>query len=77
MGHAGAGIIMYNVLGGHTETMPLWVLYAGTFATVIMSAVVSWVFVAWAYDRLPRTAPVKHPAESRAAYRKEEQPALR
>lgn len=54
MGHAGAGIVMYNVLGGDTETMPIWILYAGTIATVVFSAVVSWVFVAWAYDRLPR-----------------------
>lgn len=58
MGHAGTGIVMYNVLGGHTETMPLWILYAGTAATLVLSAVVSWVFVAWAYDRLPqRTQP--------------------
>lgn len=57
MGHAGAGIVMYNILGGNTETMPLWILYAGTVATVIFSAVVSWVFVAWAYDRLPNQVP--------------------
>jgi hypothetical protein len=54
MGHSGAGIVMYNLLGGDTETMPIGILYVGTLATVVLSAVLCWVFVAWAYDRLPR-----------------------
>jgi hypothetical protein len=58
MGHAGSGIFMYNVLGGSTETMPLWILYAGTLATVALALVVIHVFIEWAGEPQPEGAGV-------------------
>lgn len=58
-GHAGAGIPMYNVLGGDTATMAPWILQLGSVATLVFSLALIWAALGIVYDRFPRGISVK------------------
>ena len=54
--HAGASIPSYITLGQDTETMPFWILQAGTLITTGYSLMLIWLGISLVHNLIPETA---------------------
>ena len=54
--HTGASIPSYIALGQDTESIPYWILQAGTALTAIFAVMITWLVIGLVHDLFPKVA---------------------